>query len=110
MNYINGFNKMSLNDSDMNIYKKSIFSQSDRVEAEERRKIGEKRRAKKIKFDSLIIQCLKHGESVERIYLKIGPLYKAVVGNDPLKTIIYFASKYDKNIENKPNEQNEPER
>ena len=31
-------------------------------------------------------------------------LYKAVIGNDPLKTIIYFANKYNKSIENEQNE------
>ncbi len=100
MNYINGFNKMSLNNSDINTYRKSRWTQSDRVEAEEKRKNDEERRAKKKKFDLVIQEYLKRGESVERIHLKIGPLYKAVIGNDPLKTIIYFANKYNENIEN----------
>ena len=104
MNYINGFNKMSLNDSDVNTYIKSRWTQSDRVEAEEKRRNDEKRRAKKNKFDLVIQEYLKRGESVERIHLKIGPLYKAAIGNDPLKTIIYFANKYNKSIENEQNE------
>ena len=101
MNYINGFNKMSLNNSDINTYRKSRWTQSDRVEAEEKRKNDEERRAKKKKFDLVIQEYLKRGESVERIHLKI---YKAVIGNDPLKTIIYFANKYNKSIENEQNE------
>lgn len=44
MNYINGFNKMSLNDSDVNTYRKSRWTQSDRVEAEEMMKKEELKR------------------------------------------------------------------
>ena len=95
---------MSLNDSDVNTYIKSRWTQSYRVEAEEKRRNDEKRRAKKNKFDLVIQEYLKRGESVERIHLKIGPLYKAAIGNDPLKTIIYFANKYNKSIENEQNE------
>lgn len=100
-----GFNKMKLSDSDINTFKKTRVSNTDKVATLIRREELEKKRYKRNKLNLLIIKELNDGRSVEQIYNRIKSVYKYVTGGtDPLNVIKYYEKKYNEAEINKNSE------